>query len=108
MAGQRRLDEQAVASMRGVVITEGVAADHDQLRSVLRRAREAVEASGAVLVVSNATDGLDVVATIGCDPADIEHFRHIAADADVPLAECVRLNDRVSCESAAERAERYP
>jgi serine phosphatase RsbU (regulator of sigma subunit) len=80
----------------------------DRARRRVEQARERVGGMGAVLALGTEATGLDVVATVGFDPIDVDKWRHIDTLTPVPLAECLRTGAPVACESPETRTARYP
>ncbi len=88
--------------------SQAAAGTVDLFRRVVERARTELDAHGAVLATGDLTRGLEVVATVGFDAADVDPWRHIGTYEPLPLAECLRHNRRVAARGPAERAARYP
>ncbi len=88
--------------------SQAAAGTVDLFRRVVERARTELDADGAVLFTGDLARGLEVVATIGFDAADVEPWRHIGTYEPLPLAECLRHDRRVAARGAQERADRYP
>ncbi|MEA2973161.1 MAG: hypothetical protein QOG82_1619 [Actinomycetota bacterium] len=115
---QAERDARAAAerSARRLADLQAVTAELSQARTPDQVARVIVEracdGSGAtsVALCLLAEDGLtmEVVRTVGYDPAVLERFRTFPLESDLPAADALRTGRIVFLGSLAERDERYP
>jgi PAS domain S-box-containing protein len=82
---------------------------NDAATTAVREAIVTIRADAGILVLVS-PDGktLDVIESRGYDDPAVDRWRRFSVDADVPIAEAIRLSEPIVIPSAEERDRRYP
>ncbi|NTU85426.1 MAG: PAS domain-containing protein, partial [Chloroflexales bacterium] len=107
---QRKQAEDEQAQMLSFITALSEALTPAQVAAVIfEKVHAALGArSGAVVLLSEDGQALEVLETTGYPPGLVERWPHLRVDMPIPLAEAARSGQPVWAESPAELATRYP